>query len=147
MPASGVIKLADANVWLAIAYSDHVHHTQARAWFDLQVEEACTFCRVTQMALLRHLTNARIMGAFVQSQQEAWNNYDKLANDPRVIFLTEPPTLEASFRAFAQADSPAHGLWTDAYLAAFAVGLQAQLVTFDQGFRRFAGLDLLVLGK
>ena len=147
MPASGVIKLVDANVWLATAFSDYVHHPHARAWFDLQDEEACAFCRVTQMALLRHLTNAKIMGAFAQSQQEAWNNYDKLANDPRVIFLTEPPSLEASFRAFARADSPSHGLCTDAYLAAFAVGGQAQLVTFDQGFRRFVGLDLLVLGK
>jgi predicted nucleic acid-binding protein len=31
-------------------------------------------------------------------------------------------------------------------LAAFALEGQAQLVTFDQGFRRFAGLDLQVLG-
>jgi len=51
------------------------------------------------MALLRHLTNAKIMGSFVQSQQDAWTNYDKLASDPRVVFLSEPPALETAFRS------------------------------------------------
>ena len=147
MPASGVIKLADANVWLAIAYSDHQHHAGAKAWFDAQAEGVCGFCRVTQMALLRHLTNSKIMGKFVQSQQDAWRNYDKLVNDPRVVFVGEPTTLEVTFRNFTQTASPSHGVWTDAYLAAFAIALQALLVTFDQGFDRFAGLDLVVLGK
>lgn len=66
MPASGVIKLADANAWLALAFSDHLHHAKAKAWFDGEFDGACAFSRVTQMALLRHLTNSKIMGAFVQ---------------------------------------------------------------------------------
>jgi predicted nucleic acid-binding protein len=37
MPAFGRIKLADANVWLAVVFSDHLHHSQAKAWLDLQV--------------------------------------------------------------------------------------------------------------
>jgi len=45
-----------------------------------------------------HLTNSKIMGPFVQSQQDAWKYYDKLAQDPRVIFLSEPPGFEAAFR-------------------------------------------------
>jgi len=39
MPASGVIKPVDTNVW-----------------FEAQNDAICAFCRVTQMALLRHLT-------------------------------------------------------------------------------------------
>lgn len=97
------------------------------------------------MALLRHLTNSKIMGRFVQSQQDAWKNYDQLANDPRVILLAEPAALETRFRNFTQATSPSHALWTDAYLAAFALECQAQFVTFDQGFVRLADLHLLVL--
>ncbi len=31
MTASGEIKLADANVWLALAFSDHLHHGKAKA--------------------------------------------------------------------------------------------------------------------
>ncbi|HRK23050.1 MAG TPA: hypothetical protein PLX06_14625 [Fimbriimonadaceae bacterium] len=83
----------------------------------------------------------------MQSQEEAWRNYDKLANDPRVLFLAEPLTVETSFRNFTQATSPSHAGWTDAFLAALAIERRAQLVTFDQGFRRFSGLDLLVLGS
>ena len=64
MPASGEIKLADANVWLAIAFSDHVHHVTARDWFDRQTNDTCAFCRIMQLALLRHLTNPAIMGKF-----------------------------------------------------------------------------------
>jgi uncharacterized protein len=59
MPASGGIKLADANVWLAVAFSDHGHHATARTWFEAQADDSCAICRVTQMALLRHLTNSK----------------------------------------------------------------------------------------
>jgi len=61
MPAFGAIELADANLWMALAFSDHAHHGKAKAWCDAQPDGACAFCRVTQMALLRHLTNSRIM--------------------------------------------------------------------------------------
>src|SRR5207245_6111816 len=98
-------------------------------------------------ALLRHLTNAKIMGLFVQNQRDAWKNYDKLANDPRVVFLDEPPALQPTFRDFTQSNSPAHVTCPDAYLAAFAAGCPAQLVTLDQGFRRFAGLDMLLIAE
>ncbi|NJM54812.1 MAG: PIN domain-containing protein [Verrucomicrobiae bacterium] len=141
MPASG-IKLADANVWLAAVFTDHQHHTAARQWFETQPDRTVAFCRVTQMALLRHLTNTRIMGAFVLSQQEAWSTYQRLVNDARVIFLPEPAALEMTFRGLSQATTPSQEHWTDAFLAAFAIQSAAQLVTFDHGFTRFAGLDL-----
>ena len=146
MPASGVIDLADANLWLALAFSDHAHHGKAKAWFDAQLDGTCAFCRVAQMALLRHLTNSRIMGQFVQSQQDAWRTYDRLAQDPRTVFLSEPPELDARFRSIANSGSPSHALWTDAFLAALAIESHTRLVTFDQGYRRFAALDLLLLG-
>lgn len=97
MPASGEIRLADANVWLAVAFSDHVHHSQAKTWFEAQSDGTCGFCRVTQMALLRHLTTTKIMGQFVQGQQDAWANYDKLANDPRVVFSPSQPHWNPRF--------------------------------------------------
>jgi toxin-antitoxin system PIN domain toxin len=145
MPASGGIKLADANVWLALVFSDHIHHATARTWFEAQGNEMCAFCRVTQMDLLRDLGNSKITGRFAQSQQDAWGIYDKLTQDPRVLIITETATLGTTFRSLTQADSPSHVLWTDAYLAAFSMESGAQLVTFDQGFSRFSGLDLRVL--
>jgi len=62
MPASGS-SLVDANVWLALAVDAHVHHAPALNWFAAQAEGSRAFCRLTQLALLRHLTNGKIMGA------------------------------------------------------------------------------------
>jgi len=145
MPVSGEIKLLDANVWLALAFSDHLFHSLAKDWFDNQPEGSCAFCRITQMALLRHLTNAKIMGRFVQNQTQAWENYDLLAADGRVVFLNEPQTLEAELRDLTRSDSASHAIWTDAYLAAFAIASHCQLVTCDQGLARFKTLSLIVL--
>lgn len=144
MPASGT-KLLDANVWLALAFSDHVHHARAKAWFDGIGDESCAFCRITQMALLRHLTNPKIMGAAVQTQQQAWASYEALAADPRVLFLMEPLDLEIRFHALTQDASPSHGQWTDAYLASFAMVRDFEFVTLDKRFRPAAGLKLLSL--
>jgi uncharacterized protein len=144
MPASG-IKLADANVWLALSFSDHVHHAVAKRWFESQSDGTCAFCRITQLAPLRHLTNVKIMGKFVQSQQQAWQVYDRLASDPRVMYLTEPAAIEAEFRSLTQLSSPSHSRWTDAYLAALAKQCATQVVTFDRGFSGFTGLDLVLL--
>jgi len=145
MPVSGGTKLVDANVWLALTFSDHVFHLLTKTWFDTQPEGSCAFCRITQLALLRNLTNSKIMGQFVQNQMDAWKNYDLLAGDGRVVFLNEPPTLEAELRYLTQSDSPSHAVWTDAYLAAFAIASQCQLVTCDRGLDRFKTLNLLVL--
>ena len=54
-------RLPDVNVWIAIAADRHVHHDFARQWFDSAVAPVC-FCRVTQMAFLRLLTNPKVMG-------------------------------------------------------------------------------------
>lgn len=146
MPASGVIKLLDANIWLAVAADGHTHHARAARWFNSESETTLAFCRVTQMALLRHLTNSRIMGENVQTQAEAWQTYERFLGDPRIVFLVEPPNLDATFRRLTSADTPSHERWTDAYLAAFAMASEAQLVSFDRGLRRFGGVDLFVLG-
>ena len=137
MPASG-ISLVDSNVWLAIAFSDHQHHAKGQQWFNSQADRTCAFCRVTQLALLRHLTNSHIMGKFVRSQRDAWKVYDQLANDPRFVFLSEPPSLDSSFRQFTQSTSPSHQGWTDAYLAAFAISTGSHFVSLDQDFARFS---------
>ncbi len=56
------------------------------------------------------------------------------------------PGLDATFGSLANSGSPSHALWTDAFLAALATESHTRLVTCDQAYRRFAALDLLVLG-
>jgi predicted nucleic acid-binding protein len=96
MPASGKISLLDVNVWMALAADGHTHHALAARWFSSRPDEFHAFCRVTQMALLRHLTNTAIMGENVQTQAQAWQTYEQFLADPRVLFLNEPPNLDVA---------------------------------------------------
>lgn len=136
------MKLIDSNVWLALAYGGHVHHERAARWFDAQADGTCVMCRITQLALLRHLTNAKIMGTDVCSQARAWQVNDTFAADPRVIFFDEPATLEPGFRSLTQGAESGHSLWTDAYLAAFAISCGFELASLDADFQRFTGLTV-----
>lgn len=54
--------LADVNVWIALAAAGHVHHSIALAWFEEPQTSQILFCRITQMGLLRLLTNRKVMG-------------------------------------------------------------------------------------
>ncbi len=147
MSGSSSGDLPDANVWLALAAAGHAHHAVAQAWVAGRGGRPLIFCRVTQMALLRHLTTPAIMGADVCTQKEAWRIYDAALARPGTHFMSEPPTLEVVWRARAVLRQPATKLWTDFYLAAFAHGHGLRLVTFDQGFRRLPEIDVAVLGQ
>jgi len=54
--------LLDASVWLPLCAPDHVHHRRALEYWEREGAEELAFCRVTALALLRHLTNPRILG-------------------------------------------------------------------------------------
>ena len=60
----------DVNVWLALTHRRHIHHQIAADWFR-ERDEAMYFCRFTQLALLRLLTNEQVMGTDVGRRQEA----------------------------------------------------------------------------
>ena len=137
--------LPDANVWLALFLAKHAAHGAARRWLAERRGAPLFFCRVTQMAFLRHLTTAAIMGPNVLTQAAAWREYERLLARDEVGFLPEPNGLEIRWRDYTQQRLPAAKLWTDAYLAAFAQGHGLQLVTFDRGFGKFQGTDVFAL--
>ncbi len=144
------MNLCDSNVWLALALSCHVHHSTALRWFrGVARANAVLFCRATQQALLRLLTNSAVLAPYGNSpltNAEAWAAYEAFAADDRVTLAGEPKHLEPQWRQFAARDTSSPKLLMDAYLAAFAIAAGARLVTTDAAFRQFAGLDLLVLG-
>ena len=127
----------DVNVWIALTYARHVHHEVARAWFEpLDMDERVCFCRFTQLSLLRLLTTEAIMGVDeVMTQAQAWEAYDLWLRDSRVLFMEEPPNLDAVFRSLSRFRYPNPKTWSDAYLAAFAMSSGLRLVTFDQAFQ------------
>jgi toxin-antitoxin system PIN domain toxin len=140
--------LADVNVWLATLVAEHPHHEVAVDWWRndlLEAGDRLAFCRVTQLGLLRLLTNDRVMGRQRKSVVAAWSVYRDLLSLPMVVFAPEPEGTEELLAEHCLLGGESPGVWTDAYLAAFARAGGLGLVTFDRGFRRYAGLDLRVL--
>jgi hypothetical protein len=133
----------DVNVWLALATPGHIHHKDAKRWFESLDEADLFFCRFTQIGLLRLLTTAAIMGRDVLNQREAWQAFDKfLAGGVRL--LEEPPALEDHFRRLTRHTSPSPKEWADAYLAAFALGGGLLLATFDKALAAKAKGSILL---
>ena len=126
--------LLDVGVWLAALWGRHIHHDAAAAWFDRQ-DDDLSLCRVTQMSLLRLLSNQAVMGPDVVSRGMAWRLIDELRNDERVVWMEEPAQLEAAWRAISARNDDSHKLWTDDYLAAFAQEGGAVLATLDRKLR------------
>jgi len=137
--------LVDVNVWVALAYNLHVHHTAARNWFERLGPKQALFCRPTQLAFLRLLTNPRVMGRDVVSQRQAWRIFDRIMSDARVAFLAEPAGVEAAFRGLTQSPLPATHSWSDAYLAAVAVTGRLAVATLDQAFAGANGVEVCYL--
>jgi uncharacterized protein len=147
MPRSSSLFLfPDVNVWIALTWHGHVHHSIAANWFaGLEDDARLCFCRVTQLSFLRLLTTQAVMRSDVRSQAEAWQVYDQWLDDPRVDFLEEPDGLEQTLRTHSRLKHPAPKDWADAYLLAFALVSGLRLVTFDQAFRGKTN-DLVLLG-
>lgn len=137
--------LLDINVWLALAFDGHVHHPVVRPWFDSITDEVCYFCRLTQQGFLRLATNPRVFKGDALTLADAWTAYDALLADSRVAFAAEPQGIELLWRSYTNSRSHSPQLWSDAYLAAFAVASGLKTITFDRGFRRFSNLQYDIL--
>jgi toxin-antitoxin system PIN domain toxin len=130
--------LADINLWVALILDSHTGHESAQGFFETLARDQLCFCRFTQIGFLRMLTYRSVMGPQLLTQQKAWQLYDRLCQDERIRYLSEPEALEARFRRFTQGRLPSHKGWSDAYLAAVAGEAGLTVATFDQDFRRLA---------
>jgi toxin-antitoxin system PIN domain toxin len=139
------VKLLDVNVWLAAVWARHVYHPAAKRFVDGE-EHDLAFCRVTEAALLRLMTNPSVTGRDVRTRRQAWDVVLAIQNDPRVRFLPEPPGLAPLWLAFSKRDDTSHLLWTDDYLAAFAQAADLALVTFDRAMHgRYPSVRVVTL--
>jgi uncharacterized protein len=142
--------LLDSNVWLALALSKHSFHEAAGEWLERQSPRAACFCRSTQQSFLRLLTTGAVVAPFgipALRNKAAWATYERFLADERIAWIEEPRELESLWKKLAASPRPSPKLWMDAYLAAFAMSGAYQLLTTDQAFRQFKGLDVLVLSK
>jgi toxin-antitoxin system PIN domain toxin len=137
--------LPDVNVWLALTFDSHVHHPAAKMWFDALTGNVCSFCRITQQGFLRLATNPSVFGSHALTMPDAWQKFDTFQSDPYVSYVEEPLKLEQHWRNFTGQASHSPNVWTDAYLAAFAVAGNYELVSFDKSLVQYSGVNCVVL--
>jgi len=136
--------LPDVSLWVGLTLDSHIHHPSAKTWWD-GTSEPILFNRMTQQGLFRIVTDRRIFPLDALNMTQAWNVYDTYLTDPRVSFAEEQIGVEFLWRRFTSTQMYSPKLWNDAYLAAFAIAGGYELVTFDQGFKQFPGLNSTLL--
>lgn len=137
--------LLDASVWLPLSAPDHVHYARVRRYWDHEAGQELAFCRVTALALLRHLTNSRILGEAALDGAAAWRALRTWLALPQITLLSEPAGLDELLEQWAVRLDLRGGRWTDAYLAAFAAASGCRLVAFDSDFNDYPGVEFLHL--
>jgi uncharacterized protein len=146
--------LPDVNVWLALAYEQHPFHASAlHYWQSVQIAPAVKpnpspslwFCRLTMMGLVRLLCQPAVMQADVQTLTSSWTVYQNFMALPFVGLLHEAVHVDQRLAGLITPDLSARHL-TDACLLATAQASGLKLVSFDQGFKQFAGAEVLILG-
>lgn len=123
--------LLDVNVLLALFTSRHQHHERVAAFAADALDGQLSLCRVTQMGLLRLLTNRLVLAEDTLSANQAWTLYESLRRDPRFKFLDEPRGLDGKWREISELSGWGPGRWTDDYLISFAFLRELKLVTLD----------------
>ena len=86
------------------------------------------------------------MGPNRMDHVRAWTTVREVAAQANVQFLEEPTGIDEQL-ALCPRRGSSPSFWLDAYLVAFALTGRHRIATFDRGFRRFDGLDLILLGS
>ena len=139
-----MIDLLDVNLWLSLVDQRHLHHPVAQAYWSQNGARHFAFCRVTMLGLLRLTTSDQAV-ANPKTHAAAWSIYQEFKALPNIRFLSEPIHLETTFHSLTTEVDLPNRMWTDAYLAAFAIASGSRLVSFDADFARFPGLQFLHL--
>ena len=137
--------LPDINIWLALVFQIHGHHTRVLSWFEKAGDRSCVMCSMTKQGLLRLSTNPAIFKDEAVTMAGAWDIYGRLIDDPRIFYLHEPDDVDVLWKKYTVRLDYSHKVWNDAYLAAFAKGYDFSIVTLDKGYKKFTGLDCVLL--
>lgn len=137
--------LPDLNVWLALAWTEHPHHSRALHYWRHQAALQIRFCSVTALGLIRLLSQEKAMGEARHTPAEASGVLQGFLRQPGVRFIVGEPESWDVLHALLQDGSVSAQHSTDAHLAAVAITSEVRLVSFDQGFRRFEALRWLQL--
>jgi len=135
------VRLVDANILIYAVNSASAHHPLARKWLDtaLAGSESVGLAWAVVLAFLRLSTHPAVFGRALTPAQATEVVRSWLTQPAAVIVEPGPQHLELLAGLLAEAGT-AGNLVSDAHLAAIAIQHDAELVSFDRDFARFAGL-------
>ena len=136
------MKLVDANVLLYAVNTDAQHHEQSRRWLDdaLSGADTIAFAWVPILAFVRLATKVGLFPSplspeMAMDRVDAW-----LAAPPAVVVeptVRHPQVVRDLLRTLGTGGN----LVNDAHLAALAIEHRCGIVSFDNDFARFPGVD------
>ena len=131
----------DVNVLVYAANRESERHLESRGWLStaLASPEVVGIPDVVAAAFVRIATDSRILPSPLQPD-EAFSLIDWIVQHPRASFLGSDDRTRALFRDAVSTLGLRGNDVPDAWLAASAMAVDATLVTYDRGFRRFPGL-------
>ncbi len=137
------MNLVDANVLVYAVNSDSAHHERSRRWLEaaLSGTDPVGLPWIVILAFLRVTTRRGILERPL-SAEAAMAYIDAWLDQPAVELVVPGPNHWSILRALIAASGTAGNLTTDAHLAALALEGGWTLVSTDNDFRRFTGLDL-----
>lgn len=138
------MKLVDANVLIYAVNSDAPHHERSRRWLEsaLSGTDRIGMAWAVLLAFLRVTTRRGIMERPLKVN-DAISYIDSWLLQPAVETVAPGPHHWPILRNLLGASGTAGNLTSDAHLAALALEGGWTLVSTDNDFRRFAGLDVL----
>jgi toxin-antitoxin system PIN domain toxin len=138
------VKLVDANVLIYAVNSDAVHHDRSRRWLEsaLSGTEPVGLTWGVLLAFLRVTTRRGILERPLAAE-DAVAYVDTWLQQPQVELVVPGPNHWTILRTLMMATGTAGNLTSDAHLAAHALEGGWTLVSTDNDFRRFSGLDVL----
>ena len=130
--------LLDTNVLLALAWPNHVHHPETRAWFKQKGAARFRTCPLTQTGFVRISSNPAFTAEAV-SPADAMSLLRRLCSMPGHQFWPNDLSLAEAVPAWGRL--AVHRQVTDAYLLALAASHEGILATLDRA------ISALVSGK
>ena len=137
------MKLVDANVLIYAVNADAPRHPESRDWLDGALSGGATvaFSWVALLAFLRLTTSRRLFPAPLSPKEAIRQAEDWLAQPSAVV--VEPTARHlALVRDLLDPLGTGGNLVSDAHLAALAIEHRCEVVSYDRGFLRFAGVTL-----
>jgi toxin-antitoxin system PIN domain toxin len=136
------VKLVDANVLLYAVNSDARHHARSKRWLDdaLSGGDTVAFAWIALLAFARLSTKA---GLFPEplSVDGAMDRIDAWLGAPAAVVVEATPDHSRIVRDLLRSVGVGGNLVNDAHLAALAIEHRCGLVSFDNDFGRFVGVN------